>query len=269
MRGSRVQAVVQELGGEKIDIIPWSPQAATFVVNALAPAEVTKVVMDEEAGRVEVVVPDEQLSLAIGRRGQNVRLASQLTRWDIDILTEAEESERRQEEFRRRTGLFVEALDVDDVIAGLLVTEGFNTIEELAYVPQDELADIEGFDENIAEQLIHRAEAFLVRRDEELTEKRLALGVSDEVASFEIFTPHMLVTLGEKGIKTLDDLADLAGDELVEMIADEAIDEATANDIIMAARAHWFEEGDAAPAGEAALADEEATAAPEEEASNG
>ena len=135
MRGSRVQAVVQELQGEKIDIIPWSPQAATFVVNALAPAEVTKVVMDEEAGRVEVVVPDEQLSLAIGRRGQNVRLASQLTRWDIDILTEAEESERRQEEFRRRTGLFVEALDVDDVIAGLLVTEGFTTVEELAFTP--------------------------------------------------------------------------------------------------------------------------------------
>ena len=147
MRGSRVQAVVQELQGEKIDIIPWSPQSATFVVNALAPAEVTKVVMDEEAGRVEVVVPDEQLSLAIGRRGQNVRLACQLTRWDIDILTEAEESERRQEEFRRRSGLFVEALDVDDVIAGLLVTEGFTSVEELAFTPEDEVAAIEGFDE--------------------------------------------------------------------------------------------------------------------------
>src|ERR1700709_598699 len=146
MRGSRVQAVVQELQGEKIDIIPWSSQAATFVVNALAPAEVTKVVLDEEAGRVEVVVPDEQLSLAIGRRGQNVRLASQLTRWDIDILTEAEESERRQEECRRRPGTFVEALDVDDVIAGLLVTEGFNTVEELAYVPVEELGEIEGLE---------------------------------------------------------------------------------------------------------------------------
>ena len=169
MRGSRVQAVVQELQGEKIDIIPWSPQAATFVVNALAPAEVTKVVMDEEAGRVEVVVPDEQLSLAIGRRGQNVRLASQLTRWDIDILTEAEESERRQEEFRRRSGLFVEALDVDDVIAGLLVTEGFNSVEELAFTPLEEVAAIEGFDENVAEELIRRAETFLTRRDTELT----------------------------------------------------------------------------------------------------
>ncbi len=241
MRGSRVQAVVQELQGEKIDIIPWSPQAATFVVNALAPAEVTKVVMDEEAGRVEVVVPDDQLSLAIGRRGQNVRLASQLTRWDIDILTEAEESERRQEEFRRRTGLFVEALDVDDVIAGLLVTEGFNTIEELAFTPPDELASIEGFDEQVAEELIRRAEQFLVRRDSELNEKRIALGVSDEIAAIEALTPAMLVALGEKGVKTLDDLADLASDELVEIVGEGNMDEATANEVIMAARAHWFE----------------------------
>jgi N utilization substance protein A len=242
MRGSRVQAVVQELQGEKIDIIPWSPQAATFVVNALAPAEVTKVVMDEEAGRVEVVVPDDQLSLAIGRRGQNVRLGSQLTRWDIDILTEAEESERRQEEFRRRTGLFVEALDVDDVIAGLLVTEGFNTIEELAYVPLDELADIEGFDESIAEELIRRAEGHLVKRDGELNDRRLELGVSEEIAAIEALSPTMLVTLGEKGVKSLDDLADLASDELVEMLGEANIDETAANEIIMAARAHWFDD---------------------------
>ena len=218
MRGSRVQAVVQELQGEKIDIIPWSPQAATFVVNALAPAEVSKVVMDEEAGRVEVVVPDEQLSLAIGRRGQNVRLASQLTRWDIDILTEAEESERRQEEFRRRTGTFVEALDVDDVIAGLLVTEGFNTVEELAYVPLDELSEIEGFDETVAEELIKRAEGFLNRREEALAEKHQSLGVSEELIALEVFSNQMLVALGEKGVKSLDDLADLAGDELVEIL---------------------------------------------------
>jgi len=262
MRGSRVQAVVQELQGEKIDIIPWSPQAATFVVNALAPAEVTKVVLDEEAGRVEVVVPDEQLSLAIGRRGQNVRLASQLTRWDIDILTEAEESERRQEEFRRRTGLFVEALDVDDVIAGLLVTEGFNTIEDVAFVPHEELAEIEGFNETIAEELIRRAEAHLVRRDEVLTEQRVAMGVSDDVASFEFFTPQMLVTLGEKGVKTLDDLADLAGDELVEILGEELIDEAAANEIIMAARAHWFED-EAAPEGAAVEAAPESDAGTE------
>ncbi len=242
MRGSRVQAVVAELQGEKIDIIPWSPQAATFVVNALAPAEVTKVVMDEDAGRVEVVVPDEQLSLAIGRRGQNVRLASQLTRWDIDILTEAEESERRQEEFRRRSGQFVEALDVDDVIAGLLVTEGFNSVEELAFVPVEELAEIEGFDETVAEELIRRAETFLVRRDETLNEKRVQLGVTDAVAEVGGFSVQALVTLGEKGIKTLDDLADLAGDELVEILGVEAIDEEAANEIIMAARAHWFED---------------------------
>jgi N utilization substance protein A len=241
MRGSRVQAVVAELQGEKIDIIPWSSQAATFVVNALAPAEVTKVVMDEEAGRVEVVVPDDQLSLAIGRRGQNVRLASQLTRWDIDILTEAEESERRQEEFKRRSGLFVEALDVDDVIAALLVTEGFNTIEELAYTPVEELGEIEGFDEDIAAELIRRAEAFISARDGALEEKRRELGVTDEIATIEALTPSMLVALGEKGVKTLDDLADLASDELIEIVGAEAMDEAAANAIIMGARAHWFE----------------------------
>ncbi|WP_025884544.1 transcription termination factor NusA [Asaia prunellae] len=241
MRGSRVQAVVAELQGEKIDIIPWSPQAATFVVNALAPAEVTKVVMDEEAGRVEVVVPNEQLSLAIGRRGQNVRLASQLTRWDIDILTEAEESERRQEEFRKRTQLFVDALDVDDVIAGLLVTEGFHTIEELAYAEPDELHAIEGFDESVAEELMRRAEEFLVQKEQELDDKRRGLGVEDSIAELGVFTNAMLVTLGEKGVKTLDDLADLAGDELVEMLGNDNIDEDAANEIIMAARAHWFD----------------------------
>ena len=252
MRGSRVQAVVQELQGEKIDIIPWSPQSATFVVNALAPAEVTKVVMDEEAGRVEVVVPDEQLSLAIGRRGQNVRLASQLTRWDIDILTEAEESERRQEEFRRRSGLFVDALDVDDVIAGLLVTEGFNTVEELAFTPPEELAAIEGFDDTIAEELIRRAEVFLTRRDTELGEKRVELGVSDDIAGIEALTPAMLVALGEKEVKTLDDLADLASDELIEIVGADNMDEATANDVIMAARAHWFADGPESGASEPA-----------------
>jgi N utilization substance protein A len=248
MRGSRVQAVVAELQGEKIDIIPWSSQAATFVVNALAPAEVTKVVLDEEAGRVEVVVPDEQLSLAIGRRGQNVRLASQLTRWDIDILTEAEESERRQEEFRRRSGLFVEALDVDDMIAGLLVTEGFTTVEELAYTPIDEVAAIEGFDESVAEELVRRAEGFLAQRDNALNDKRVALGVSDDIAAIEVLTPPMLVALGEKEVKTLDDLGDLASDELIEIVGADKMDEATANDVIMMARAHWFdgEEGQAA-----------------------
>ncbi|GBR17682.1 transcription termination factor NusA [Gluconobacter japonicus] len=248
MRGSRVQAVVAELQGEKIDIIPWSPQAATFVVNALAPAEVSKVVMDEEAGRVEVVVPDEQLSLAIGRRGQNVRLASQLTRWDIDILTEAEESERRQEEFRKRTGLFVDSLDVDDVIASLLVTEGFHSIDELAYTDPGELHDIEGFDESVAEELMLRANEYLAGKEQELDDKRKALGVTDDVVDLGVFTNQMLVTLGEKGVKTLDDLADLAGDELVDILGADAMDEDAANEVIMAARAHWFEGDESAEA---------------------
>lgn len=242
VRGSRVQAVVQELQGEKIDIIPWNSQAATFVVNALAPAEVTKVVMDEEAGRVEVVVPDDQLSLAIGRRGQNVRLASQLTRWDIDILTETEESDRRQDEFRRRSSVFVEELDVDDVIAGLLVTEGFHTIEELAFADPQELAEIEGFDANIAQELVQRAEECLEKQHRSLDEKRQALGVSDDIVELDCFTPQMLILLGEKGVKTLDDLADLASDELIEILGADAIDEETANAIIMQAREHWFEE---------------------------
>jgi N utilization substance protein A len=244
MRGSRVQAVVAELQGEKIDIIPWSSDNATFIVNALAPAEVSKVLLDDEGRRVEVVVPDDQLSLAIGRRGQNVRLASQLTRYDVDILTEAEESERRQEEFRKRTGLFVEGLDVDDVIAGLLVQEGFTTVEEIAAVEDEELASIEGFDENIAIELKRRAVEFLERRDAELDTKRRELGVEDAIAEFDVLTPAMLVALGEKGVKTLDDLADLAGDELVEILGEGAMDEDTANAVIMAAREHWFAEGD-------------------------
>ncbi|MDF7674174.1 transcription termination factor NusA [Acetobacteraceae bacterium ESL0709] len=249
MRGSRVQAVVAELQGEKIDIIPWSAQAATFVVNALAPAEVSKVVMDEEAGRVEVVVPDEQLSLAIGRRGQNVRLASQLTRWDIDILTEAEESERRQEEFRKRTQLFVEALDVDDVIAGLLVTEGYHTIEDLAYAEIADLHDIDGFDETVAEELMTRANDYLIGREQELDERRKELGVSDDLVALEAFPLKVLVELGEKGVKTLDDLADLSGDELVELLGSDIVNEEDANEIIMAARAHWFDQ-EQKPSGE-------------------
>ena len=247
MRGSRVQAVVAELQGEKIDIIQWSPDEATFIVNALAPAEVSKVVLDEEEDRVEVVVPDEQLSLAIGRRGQNVRLASQLTRWDIDILTEAEESERRQEEFRRKTGLFVEALDVDDMIAGLLVQEGFESIEDLVTTPVEEIGTIEGFDDTVAAELQRRADNFLTRQANEQEEKRVELGVSDEIAAIEALSAKDLITLGEKGVKTLDDLADLAGDELVEMLGAEALTEEQANEVIMAARAHWFE-GEGGPA---------------------
>ncbi|HYU13607.1 MAG TPA: transcription termination factor NusA [Stellaceae bacterium] len=253
MRGSRVQAVVGELQGEKIDIIPWSSDPATFVVNALAPAEVSKVVMDEEQRRIEVVVPDDQLSLAIGRRGQNVRLASQLTGWDIDILTEAEESERRTEEFRTRSQLFIDALDIDEVIAHLLVTEGFGSLEEVAYVPVEDLAEIEGFDIDVATELQERARNALERRDREYEEGYRALGVTDELAAIEGLTPGMLMTLGENGIKTLDDFADLAGDELLEMLAASdkggvQLDLDAANVMIMAARAHWFEEADAAAA---------------------
>src|SRR5579883_3252757 len=214
MRGSRVQAVVAELQGEKIDIIPWSPQAATFVVNALAPAEVTKVVMDEEAGRVEVVVPDEQLSLAIGRRGQNVRLASQLTGWQIDIITEAQDSERRQREFAERTALFQEALDVDEVIAQLLVTEGFATVEDVAYVEASEIAGIEGFDEDTAEEIQARAREYLEKEAAEYDARRRELGVEDQVLEVEGVTLPMSVTLGENGVKTLEDLAGLVPDDI-------------------------------------------------------
>jgi len=248
MRGSRVQAVVNELQGEKIDIIQWSPDEATFLVNALAPAEVVKVVMDEDAHKFEVVVPDDQLSLAIGRRGQNVRLASQLTDWNIDILTESEESERRQEEMRQRTRMFVEALTVDEMMAQLLATEGFTTVEDVAFVPLDELAGLEGFDEGLAEALQTRARDFIERRDAALDEKRREIGVSDELAALEGLTPGMLVKLGEAGIKTLDDLGDLAGDELIEQLPGFGLAPDDANAIIMAARAHWFE-GEEAPAG--------------------
>src|SRR5882762_5093378 len=253
MRGSRVQAVVAELQGEKIDIIPWSADPATFVVNALAPAEVAKVVMDEEQRRIEVVVPDDQLSLAIGRRGQNVRLASQLTGWDIDILTEAEESERRTEEFRTRTQLFIDALDIDDVIAHLLVTEGFTSVEEIAFVPLQDLAGIEGFDEDVAGELQERAKVFIERKNQELEARRLELGVTEELAAVPGLTPAMLVALGDKGVKTLDDLADLASDELIEIVQNVAKpSQDEANAIIMAARAHWFADGEAAEGAAAA-----------------
>jgi N utilization substance protein A len=214
MRGSRVQAVVAELQGEKIDIIQWNDDEPTFIVNALAPAEVAKVVMDEDADRVEVVVPDEQLSLAIGRRGQNVRLASQLTGWQIDIITESQDSERRQKEFAERTTLFQEALDVDETIAQLLVTEGFATVEDLAFVDAYEVSEIEGFDEDTAEELQTRAREFLDRKAAELDAKRVALGVDDDVMAVPGVTGAIAVALGEGGVKTVEDLADLATDEI-------------------------------------------------------
>ncbi|RME66042.1 MAG: transcription termination/antitermination protein NusA [Alphaproteobacteria bacterium] len=246
MRGSRVQAVVAELQGEKIDIIQWSSDPATFIVNALAPAEVAKVVLDEEEGRIEVVVPDEQLSLAIGRRGQNVRLASQLTGWQIDILTEAEESERRQEEFIARSNMFVAELDVDETLAQLLVAEGFTELEEVAYIDEAELASIEGFDEGLAHELQARAREALERQTERAAARRRELGVEDALAAIEGLTEPMLVVLGEAGIKTLDDLGDLASDELIDrktgLLRDFDLGEEQANAIIMAARAHWFDD---------------------------
>ena len=214
MRGSRVQAVVNELQGEKIDIIPWSADIPTFVVNALAPAEVAKVVLDEERARIEVVVPDAQLSLAIGRRGQNVRLASQLTGWDIDILTEQEESERRQAEFQNRTKTFIEALNVDEVVAQLLASEGFTSVEELALVDEKELAGIEGFDEDTARELQNRAREYLAKIEAELDAKRKELGVADEVKEVPGVSTSMLVKFGENGIKTVEDLAGCATDDL-------------------------------------------------------
>ncbi len=214
MRGSRVQAVVNELQGEKIDIIPWSPDIATFVVNALAPAEVAKVVLDEDKERIEVVVPDQQLSLAIGRRGQNVRLASQLTGWDIDILTEQEESERRHAEFESRTKIFVEALNLDEVVGQLLASEGFGSIEELALVDQKEIAGIEGFDEDTARELQERAKEYLDKLEGELDAKRIELGVEDAVKEVPGVTSKILVALGENGVKTVEDLAGCATDDL-------------------------------------------------------
>ncbi|HWU12638.1 MAG TPA: transcription termination factor NusA [Caulobacter sp.] len=214
MRGSRVQAVVAELQGEKIDIIQWSEDEATFIVNALAPAEVSKVVMDEEDERVEVVVPDEQLSLAIGRRGQNVRLASQLTSWQIDIMTESQESERRQREFSERTALFQEALDVDEVIAQLLVTEGFAAVEDVAYVEPHEIAAIEGFDDETADELQTRAREFLEKEAAALDAKRLELGVEDGLLEIEGVTLPVAVALGEGDVKSVEDLAGLIPDDL-------------------------------------------------------
>jgi N utilization substance protein A len=270
MKGSRVQAVVQELQGEKIDIIPWSQDTATFVVNALQPATVARVVLDEEEGRIEVVVPDDQLSLAIGRRGQNVRLASQLTDSQIDIMTEEEASEKRSREFAERSKMFEEELDVDETLSQLLVAEGFVELEEVAYVALDELAAIEGFDNELAEELQSRATEALERQEAAHRVTRRELGVEDDLAAIPHLTEEMLVVLGKAGIRTLDDLADLATDELIAkrreaprrrktedgpptrkpqreqdkggVLGGFSLTEEQGNEIIMAARAHWFED---------------------------
>ncbi|MEZ5854784.1 MAG: transcription termination factor NusA [Hyphomicrobiaceae bacterium] len=215
MRGQRVQAVVNELQGEKIDIIQWDDDAATFIVNALAPAEVSKVVLDEDTNRIEVVVDERQLSLAIGRRGQNVRLASQLTGWDIDILTETEESERRQKEFSERTQMFMDKLDCDELIAQLLATEGFDSVEEVAFVDPSEIAQIEGFTDESAVAIQSQAQEYLQRVEAERDARRRDLGVEDAVAEVPGVTSVMLVAFGEHGIKTVEDLADCSTDELL------------------------------------------------------
>src|SRR5690606_8185319 len=254
MRGSRVQAVVGELQGEKIDIIPWTQDIATFVVNALAPAEVTKVVLDEESNRLDVVVPDDQLSLAIGRRGQNVRLATQLSGWNIDIMTEAEESERRQTEFKTRSSLFMLALDVDEVIAHLLAVEGFTSIEDIVETSIDELAGIEGFDGDVAAELNSRAANFLATKKIEFEKRAKETGISEDLMTVNGLTQDMILALGENNVKTLDDLGDLAGDELREIVGMDALTESQANNVIMTARAGWFTEEDAAAAAAAAEA---------------
>jgi transcription termination/antitermination protein NusA len=262
---------VQELQGEKIDIIPWSEDTATFVVNALQPATVSRVVIDEEESRIEVVVPDDQLSLAIGRRGQNVRLASALTGSAIDIMTEAEASEKRQKEFTERSKNFEEELDVDETLSQLLVAEGFSELEEVGYIDIGELANIDGFDEELATELQNRALDALERREEGQRAERRALGVEDALAELPHLTEAMLVTLGKAGIRTLDDLADLATDELIAkkrvteqrrrspekpdrrdrsdrqedrggVLGEYGLSEDQGNEIIMAARAHWFED---------------------------
>lgn len=214
MRGARVQAVVGELAGEKIDIIPWNYDDATFIVNALQPAEVSKVVLDEEEHRVEVVVADDQFPLAIGRRGQNVRLASQLTGWQIDLVTETDDSERYQLDFQRRTDLFIAAIDADETLAQLLASEGFESVEDIAYIAPEDFMQIQGFDEDIAAEIQERAREYLEKLAEELNAKRLELGVEDAVMDLDGMTPSFAVKLGENDIQTVDDVAGLVPDDL-------------------------------------------------------
>lgn len=241
VRGSRVQAVVSELQGEKIDIVEYAEDPATFVVNALSSAEVSKVVIDEDQNRIEVVVPDDQLSLAIGRRGQNVRLASQLTGWSIDILTEEVESDRRTAEFNKLSAMFIEALNVEEVIAHLLVTEGFTTIDEVAYVPVEDLAQIEGFDESIGEELRSRAREFIEQQSAEIQTKLKEAGVEEALMKLEGLTLEQVKKLSENDVKTMDDFAGLATDEFFEIIRNSDLSEDDVSAMIMKAREAWFQ----------------------------
>lgn len=241
MRGVRVQAIVQELQGEKIDVVQWSSDPATFIVNALAPSEVLKIVIDEESKNVEVVLSEEQLSLAIGRRGQNIRLISQLTGWHIDMMNEAQESEHRINETKERVELFMQALDIDDMMAHLLIQEGFSKVEEIAFISMNELAGIEGFDDALAEELQNRAKAYLIMKQDSMEKKIEELQLEDALKNLEGLTLDILVKLGENNIKTLDDFADLATDELIDIVGKDAMTEDGANALIMKAREHWFE----------------------------
>ncbi len=275
MRGSRVQAVVNELQGEKIDIINWTEDLGSFIISALQPAEVAKVVMDEDKKKMDVVVPEEQLSLAIGRRGQNVRLASMLVGWDIDIMTEEEEATRRAEEFQSRSELFINALDIDEMIAQLLIAEGFTSVRELGETPLDEMMEIEGFDEEIGQALIDRANDWLAEQEKILETKGAELGIKEDLMTFEGLTPEVIIKLGENDVKSRDDLADLATDELVEILGEDQIKSRDAEALIMKAREHWFAEEDAQKAKDQAASEEAAAEndngdaeAPAEAASN-
>ena len=241
MRGIRVQAVSTELQGEKIDVVNWSADPATFIINALAPNEVLKIVIDEEAKNVEVVMNEDQLSLAIGRRGQNIRLVSQLTGWHIDMMTEAQEAEHRQSETKERVELFMSSLDIDDMMAHLLIQEGFASVEDIAYIALDELAAIQGFDENLANELQNRAKAYLVAKENQINTHLKELKLAKDLTSFEGLDKELLIKLGDKGIKCLDDLADLSSDELKE-IAGANMTDKQADELIMKAREHWFSE---------------------------
>ena len=243
MRGSRVQAVVSELQGEKIEIIPWSEDPVTFVINSLAPAVPSKVIMDEEAGRMEVIVPDDQLSIAIGRRGQNVRLASDLSKWYIDVISESDESDKRQEEINERTKIFIEALDVDDVIAHLIVAEGYSSINDIADTSINELNNIEGFEEELSIELKERAQNYVKLENENVEKKLKSSGIDSKLYEFSHLSKFDILTLVENDIKTLDDLADLDSEELFTLLGKKVFNnENEAGEIIMEARKHWFDE---------------------------
>jgi len=241
LRGIRVLAVSNELHGEKIDIIPYSDDKAQYIVSALAPAEVIKVVLDEENNRIEAVVSNEQYSLAIGRRGQNVRLAAKLMGCEIEVLTEEQEQERRSNENKVRSQRFMEILDVDELLAHLLIAEGFSNIDEIALVNVDELAEIDGFDEEIAKELQRRAQAYVDKRNKEFAEKSKNLGIDDKLQTIDGLDKDMLLTLADHDIRTIDDLADLATDELIEILGEDTLSTKEAEKVIMAARAHWYE----------------------------